>query len=166
MRHDQHPDPGCLVGFGHALHPGRIRRHVVGELLEVLGGHRAAARAQQQWAARLGVGQRLRLRAADRRRAVLHPGHVRDAGLQHPHLAAGDVADLATARPVGLEPEHRTRRRDGAVCDQGAVRAAYGRPELHLAGVRVDPEVPIVRTGEREVAHLLPALLLVVDQGR
>ena len=79
VRHDQHPDARRLVGVGDAADPRRLGRHVVRELLEVLGGHRPAAGAEQQRTPRLGVVEGLRLGPADGGRPVLHPGHVRDA---------------------------------------------------------------------------------------
>ena len=95
--HHEYADPAGLPRLGHAVHPGGIRRHVLGQLLEVLRRDRPAPRTQQHRPAGLGVGQGLRLGPADGRTAVLHPGDVRDAGLEHPDLSPGHVARPAAA---------------------------------------------------------------------
>ena len=95
----------------------------------------------------LGVVQRLGLGAADRRRRGSRPG--RRTGRSSSAPAPGRAATLPRRPPpvrYDVEPQHAPRRRaprrSGAAPPSGQ---PHRRPELHLAGVRVDPEVPVVR---------------------
>ena len=103
MGDNQHPDTSRDLALGHAVDTGRVGSDLPRQLLEILGGDRPPAGAQQQGSAGLRVGQGLGLGAADRRRAILHPGDVRHRGLQYANGAAGDIAALAATGSVRLQ---------------------------------------------------------------
>jgi hypothetical protein len=59
VRDDEDAHPGRVRRVRHAVHPGRFRCDIAGQLLEVLGGHGTTPGAEEEGPARLGVIQGL-----------------------------------------------------------------------------------------------------------
>ena len=107
LRRRHHEDPygsrvGAVAGT-HGVDPRQLRRHLAGQVLEVLRGHGAAARTERDGTAHLRVLDLLAVDAARHHLAVLDATHVRNRRLQDADRARGDVAEPAAACEVDLD---------------------------------------------------------------
>ena len=122
------------VAGGDRADPADVRRRLAGEMLEVLGGDGAAARAQPDRPADLGVLDVLAVDAAPRVAPVLDARDERDRRLEDPERRRRETLPR---RPPPVRYSRIRMKRSllghGAVAPQAAVGLADGRPEPDLA---------------------------------